>query len=190
MISNVEGEDRTLYTIHRSMRRKSICPQKLFPRTPLGPKLAIGVCEIGPEVVTSSSRVHRKSTKKPGDGKSENNGESTSEAIIEMCQKMSVRCGESMIVWLDSRARERAGEGARVIARVEARVRASDSASERDASGRIKLIPGYCSSAGIIFLGVRSKGSNALLSSCEHLSHSTLHRLLFQLVPFTTKPTF
>lgn len=132
MISNVEGEDRALYTIHRSMRRKSICPQKLFPRTPLGLKLAVGVCEMGPEVVASSSRVHRESTKKPGEEKSENNGESTSEAIVEMCQKMSARCGESMIVWLESTAKERAGERARAIARVGAKVRASDSASERD----------------------------------------------------------
>lgn len=53
MISNLGGEDRTLYTIHPSMRRKSVCPQELFPRTPLGLELTLNVLGIGPEKVAN-----------------------------------------------------------------------------------------------------------------------------------------
>jgi hypothetical protein len=50
-MSNLESEDRRLYTIHHSMGVEVTNPRKLFPGTPLGLELMVDVSEFGQRVV-------------------------------------------------------------------------------------------------------------------------------------------
>jgi hypothetical protein len=50
-VSNLEGEDRRLYTMYGSMDVEVSSPGKLFPRTPLGLGLTMRLSELGQRVV-------------------------------------------------------------------------------------------------------------------------------------------
>lgn len=50
-VSNLEGEDRRLYTMYGSMDAEVSCPSNLFPRTPLGLGLTMRLSEFGRRVV-------------------------------------------------------------------------------------------------------------------------------------------
>jgi hypothetical protein len=50
-VSNLEGEDRRLYTMYGSMDVEMSNPRELFPGTPLGLELMVDVTEFGQRVV-------------------------------------------------------------------------------------------------------------------------------------------